>query len=73
MKSGSDDLRINITPKPLLKINGIPIIRRTVEELNSDNIAVAIVVNQADKELFDMELAGLKFEYYYQNSPWILP
>ena len=69
MRLGNDDPQISSTPKPLLEVNGTPIIRRIVEKLNSDNIDVAIVINPIDEETFNKKLYGLKFQYFYQHSP----
>jgi dTDP-glucose pyrophosphorylase len=69
MKRGNVEPYISSTPKPLLKVNGVPIIRKIVEKLNSDNINVAIVINPVDEKTFNDNLYGLKFKYYYQNSP----
>lgn len=69
MKSRKEDHCISSTPKPLLEINGVPIIRRLIEKLNFDNIRVAIVINPEDEKKFSKKLNGLKFEYYFQNSP----
>lgn len=69
MKHGDDNLNVTSTPKPLLEVNGVSIIRRIIERLNSDNINVAIVINPVDEELFNIKLQGLKFRFYYQSSP----
>ena len=69
MRRGNDDPQISSMPKPLLEVNGSPIIRRIIEKLNSDNINVAIVINPVDEETFNKKLRGLQFQYYYQNSP----
>ncbi len=69
MKLGDGDPQLSSTPKPLLEVNGIPIIRRIIDKLNSDNISVAIVINPDDEEIFKRKLNGLKFQFYYQNFP----
>ena len=69
MRNGNNDPQVSSTPKPLLKINGITIIQRIIERLNSNSISVAIVINPVDKEIFNEKLEGLKFQYYYQSSP----
>ena len=69
MKPESGDPNISSTPKPLLEVNGVPIIRRIIERLNADNVSVAVVINPVEEKTFSKKLNGLKFEYYYQNSP----
>lgn len=69
MRQENSDPNINSIPKPLLEINGVPIIHKIVEKLNFNNINVAIVINPADEEIFNKKLHGLKFQYYYQTSP----
>ena len=69
MKRGNADPNTNSIPKPLLEINGVPIVRKIVEKLNLDDISVAIVINPVDEEIFNKRLHGLKFQYYYQTWP----
>lgn len=69
MRRGNADPNTNSIPKPLLEINGVPIIRKIVEKLNFDNISVAIVINPVDEEIFNKKLNGMKFQYYYQTLP----
>ena len=69
MKRGSNDPQINSVPKPLLEVNGVAIIRRIIESLNSDDVSVAVVINPVDENIFKEKLEDLKFQYYYQSSP----
>ena len=69
MMRGNNDPSANSVPKPLLEINGVPIVRKIVEKLNLDDISVAIVINPVDEEIFNKRLHGLKFQYYYQTWP----
>ena len=69
MKHGSNNPLINSVPKPLLEIDGVPIIRRIIESLDSDHIHVAVVINPVDQEIFNEKLNGLRVQYYYQHSP----
>ena len=69
MRHGSNNPLISSVPKPLLEINGVAIVRRIIENLNSDNVSVAVVINPVDEEIFNEKLDGLRFQYYYQSSP----
>ena len=69
MRHGSNNPLIRSVPKPLLEINGVAIVRRIIENLSSDNVSVAVVINPIDEEIFNEKLDGLRFQYYYQGSP----
>ena len=68
MKKGQSDIKILSTPKPLLEINGIPIIQRTVEKLVRDGIKVALVINPSDSDKFSDILCDFDVDYYYQST-----
>lgn len=60
------------TPKPLLKINGKPILQHTLEQLKGLVDEVLVVVGYKGdmiKEYFGDEFEGLRIKYVYQEKP----
>jgi len=55
---------IGESPKPVLDIGGIPLIRHTVELLLKNNIEVIVVIGYK-KEMVVNSLQGLSVKYYY--------
>ncbi|MGC8581226.1 MAG: GNAT family N-acetyltransferase [Thermoplasmata archaeon] len=69
MKSNTSDETLRNTPKPLIEINGIPIIEYQLRDLFVYGMDVAIVINKNDEALFKEKLKNYNVKYYYQIEP----
>lgn len=56
-------------PKPLLEINKMPIIERSIKKLAESGLEVAVVINPSDENLFRELLGAYKIRYCYQDKP----
>jgi bifunctional UDP-N-acetylglucosamine pyrophosphorylase/glucosamine-1-phosphate N-acetyltransferase len=56
-------------PKPLLEVNGTPIIARNIAKLAERYVDIAVVINPKDRKIFEKTLADYDVEYIYQNEP----
>jgi NDP-sugar pyrophosphorylase family protein len=68
MKNGTSDQIILSTPKPLLKINGKPIISRKIEELIDAGFEVFVIVDRRDLKKFKRELDNYKVKFIIQGE-----
>lgn len=68
MKDGAG-ARVKELPKPLLKVNGVPIIERSIKKLAERYVETAVVINPKDRKLFEENLADYDIEYIYQREP----
>ena len=50
-RSATEETIIN-TPKPLIEINGLPIIEHTIKKLNYMGLDIAVVINKKDEDIF---------------------
>ncbi len=66
MKQGTTDPAVLNTPKPLLELDGKPIIARTVETLIKNGLDVVIVIDPKDEALFREKLKKYKVRYAFQ-------
>ena len=69
MKANCSDAEILDLPKPLLFLNGIPIIEHTIIELESAGINVAVIVNSSDEDIFRRKLSSHNITYLRQDEP----
>ncbi len=57
------------TPKPLIELDGAPIIERMIKKLEERKVEIAVVINPADKGIFERKLGGHEIEYVFQSKP----
>ena len=57
MKKGAIDPTFLNTPKPLLKVRGIPIVERIVRKLTNAGFEIALVVNSSEIKEFKRYLS----------------
>ena len=57
------------TPKPLLEVNGMPIIERNIRKLAEQNVEIGVVVNPKEEKLFKQKLAEYEISYIRQDKP----
>lgn len=69
MRDNSTDPTILSTPKPLLKVGGVPIIERKIKELVERNVDVCVVINPEDEGIFRKTLRKYNVKYCYQAQP----
>ena len=69
MKTNCSDAEIRDLPKPLLSVNGIPIIEHIINELESAGINVAVIVNSSDEDIFRRKLSSHNITYLRQEEP----
>jgi len=67
-RSATEETIIN-TPKPLIEINGLPIIEYTIRRLNYMGLDIAVVINKKDEDIFRRKLNAYNIHYYYQEKP----
>ncbi|MCL4399641.1 nucleotidyltransferase family protein [Candidatus Parvarchaeota archaeon] len=68
MKAGSFDAEILSTPKPLLKVGGVPIIEKNVKKLIENGFGVCIVVHEDNKKAFQEALKDYNVSYVIQKE-----
>jgi len=69
MKRSATEETIIITPKPLIEINGLPIIEHSIRKLNYMGFDIAVVINKKDEDIFRQKLKEYNIHYYYQEKP----
>ncbi len=69
MKVGNENDLLTRTPKPLIEVQGVPIIERMLRKLNDYNIKIALVINPVDEQKFRERLNKYNLIYCYQNDP----
>ncbi len=67
MKQNTYDPVLLNTPKPLLEINGKPIISRKIEKLLEAGFKVSVVVSEKHKDLFEQKLGSYPITYAIQG------
>ena len=65
MKKGATDPILLNTPKPLLQVNGVPIIERIIKKLVDNGIDVAVVVHPDNREKFEEKLSAYSSHITY--------
>lgn len=68
MKEGQKDNELAHTPKPLLKVHGMPVIEHLLKKFVEYGIRIAIVINPNDEKIFKETLHGYEIDYYFQND-----
>ncbi len=66
MKRGQTATSFLNTPKPLLKVGGVPIIERIVRKLSDNGLRVIVVINPIDDEKFRLALDKYGVVFCYQ-------
>lgn len=67
-KDNSDPYMLN-TPKPLLDVKGMPIIKHSIRNLSEIGMDIAVVIKRKDEQMFREKLAGYNITYCYQDQP----
>jgi len=68
MKEGDTEEMQNL-PKPLVSVNGKPMIEAKIKKLIEENVEVCIVVHPDTETLFKEKLNGYNLTFCYQNEP----
>jgi NDP-sugar pyrophosphorylase family protein len=69
MKRGQTDPEILSTPKPLLKVNGVPIIEKTIKKLSEKGLRIIVVINPLEEVKFQETLSKYGVSFCYQPEP----
>lgn len=69
MKENTSDHKLKTIPKPLLDINGKPMIEEKIKKLVDNGIEICLVINPDHKEIFNEKLKNYDIKYRYQLEP----